>query len=383
MKKLDIVRKYWGIKTHAEIAQLCGSTPKLVSNMGRRIGLPHTNRNSIIIKDLNKDITISNNKNDIKIKDDKLKIALLQIAKLQKTIDIYEKISDISPTKIEPHKSSYNGATAFAVASDWHYWETVHPEQVNYLNEFNKTIAEKRAQHFFSNSEKLLSIFNKHSKIENLVLPLLGDFISGNIHKELLESNQGLIIDELIAVQTMIASGIEHLIKTLNKDTTTKIIIPCHYGNHGRITEKTHISTAAGNSLEYLMYHNLANYFKGEDRIQFNISRGDLSYLDINGFTVRFHHGDAIKYGGGIGGIFIPAFKAISQWDKAKRADLDVFGHFHQCRDGGKFVTNGSLVGYNDFALKIKADYEKPKQLFFLIDHNRKEKTTTLPIFLD
>jgi hypothetical protein len=272
-----------------------------------------------------------------------------------------------------------NGATAVVLASDWHYWETVNPEQVDNLNEYNKTIAERRAERFFQSIVKLLSVYNKHSNIDTLVLALLGDFISGNIHDELMESNQGLVIDELMAVQSAIASGLEYLLK----NTNVKIILPCHCGNHGRITEKTHIATEAGNSLEYLMYHNLANYFKNEKRVEFRIARGYLSYVEIAGFTIRFHHGHSLRYAGGVGGIFIPAFKAISQWDKARRADLDCFGHFHQVKDGGKFISNGSLVGYNDYALRIKADYEKPKQVFFLVDHKRKEKTSTNPVFVE
>jgi hypothetical protein len=73
--------------------------------------------------------------------------------------------------------------------------------------------------------------------------------------------------------------------------------------------------------------------------------------VDIFGKTVRFHHGHAINYQGGIGGIFIPAFKAISQWDKMRQADVDFFGHFHQHKDGSKFVSNGSLIGFNTYAL--------------------------------
>jgi hypothetical protein len=96
---------------------------------------------------------------------------------------------------------------------------------------------------------------------------------------------------------------------------------------------------------------------------------------------IRFHHGHAINYQGGIGGIFIPAFKAISQWDKARPVDLDLFGHFHQCKDGGKFLSNGSLIGFNAYALSIKADYEEPKQQLFMIDKNR-GRTCTWPILL-
>jgi hypothetical protein len=77
-------------------------------------------------------------------------------------------------------------------------------------------------------------------------------------------------------------------------------------------------------------------------RVEFRISEGYHSFLDIYGnLKIRLHHGHAINYQGGIGGIFIPAFKSISQWDKANRADLDVFGHFHQSKDGGKFICNG------------------------------------------
>jgi hypothetical protein len=108
---------------------------------------------------------------------------------------------------------------------------------------------------------------------------------------------------------------------------------------------------------------------------------GPHSYMDIYDMTVRFQHGHMVKYGGGIGGIYIPVNKAIAQWNKARHADLDVLGHFHQLRDGGNFFVNGSLIGYNSFALSIKADYEQPKQGLFLIDKKR-GRTCTWPVLL-
>lgn len=74
--------------------------------------------------------------------------------------------------------------------------------------------------------------------------------------------------------------------------------------------------------------------------------------------------------------------KAIAAWDRSIRADLDVFGHYHTAMDGGKFVSNGSLIGYNAFAVAIKAPFEKPKQMTFLIDKKR-GKTIVAPIVLD
>lgn len=384
MKLIDRITPLWGKVSYQEIADKVGSTAESVRKCGRGFGLaPYKvnaqNRTLTAEQELDRDVSLRSAKQREVKKDDKLKVALDTISLLSKKVEVIQTIKDVSTTTIKVPAHQTNGATAVVLASDWHFFETVNPDQVDNLNEYNKTIAGKRAEKFFQSIVKLLSIYNKHSDINTLVLALLGDFISGNIHDELMESNQGLVIDEVMAVQSAIASGIEYLLK----NTNVKLVIPCHCGNHGRITEKTHISTEAGNSLEYLMYHNLANYFRNEKRVEFKIARGYLSYVDINGYIIRFHHGHSLKYAGGIGGIFIPAFKAISQWDKAKRADLDCFAHFHQVKDGGKFISNGSLVGYNDFALRIKADYEKPKQVFFLVDNKRKEKTTTCPVFVE
>jgi len=82
--------------------------------------------------------------------------------------------------------------------------------------------------------------------------------------------------------------------------------------------------------------------------------------------------------------VHIPLRKAVSQWDKMKKANLTVMGHFHTMTDGGSYIVNGSLIGYNAFGQFIKADYEPPQQVFFLV-HNRKggEKSVVAPIWLD
>jgi hypothetical protein len=218
----------------------------------------------------------------------------------------------------------------------------------------------------------------QHSvKINNVVLAMLGDFISGSIHDELMESNQLLPADAIWKVQNVLMGGIQFLLS----NTTCNFTIICHSGNHGRMTQKTRISTEAGNSLEVFMYRNLALHFQDEKRIKFVVAEGYHTYCNIYGQIVRFHHGHSMRYGGGVGGIYIPVNKAINEWNKAKRADLDVFGHFHQFVIGSNFICNGSLVGYNSYALSIKAGFERPQQAFFLIDSKR-GRTVVAPILL-
>jgi hypothetical protein len=263
------------------------------------------------------------------------------------------------------------------LASDWHAEEVVRSEAVDGLNEFNLDIADKRIKSFFVSVAKLINIKQQSITVKDLVLALLGDFITGNIHEEI-----DTLLDPaeaIITVQNHIASGIEYLLK----NTDVNILIPCHSGNHGRATKTIHQGNEHANSFEYLMYHTLANYFRGEKRVKFLIAKGYHSYMDIHGYKIRFHHGHNIKYSGGIGGIFISGFKAIAQWNKARPVDLDCFGHFHQLRFTGNLICNGSLIGYNAYALAIKADFEKPKQAFFLVNHGRKEITDFSPVWLE
>jgi len=254
--------------------------------------------------------------------------------------------------------------------------ELVNPAKVNGLNAYNLKIAEQRAEQFFQNTVKLIKKEQNATKIDTLVLALLGDFISGNIHTELLENCQLRPIEAIIFAENLLVAGIEYLLK----NTELNLIIPCSVGNHTRITHKVHISTEQGNSLEWFMYHHMQNYFKVNKRVQFLISESYLQYVEVFGFIVCLSHGHAVRYAGGIGSLSIPLNKAIAQWQKLRNADLYCIGHWHTLMDTGNAIVNGSLIGYNAFAMFIKANFEKPQQTFFLVDKKRKCKTVVCPI---
>ena len=185
-------------------------------------------------------------------------------------------------------------------------------------------------------------------------------------------------VEEALYAQAMIASGIEYVLA--NSDYT--LIIPCASGNHGRTTKFSHFGSENGHSLEFFIYCSLRDRFVNEPRVRFIINEGTHTYLDIYGRSVRFLHGHDIKYYGGVGGITIPVNKAIAQWDKAVPANLTCFGHFHTRFDGGNFLANGSMIGYNAYALSIKASAEPPAQQLCLIDKKR-GKTIVAPILFD
>jgi len=275
-------------------------------------------------------------------------------------------------------KTGATEGTVVMPASDWHVEEEVKLTDVNNLNQFNRNICDSRVKKYFTSAERLIRLFNQDLKITDIVFPLLGDFITNQLHEENVETAQALPTDAILIAQSYISSGIRFLLE----NTNCHITLPCHSGNHGRTTRRVHVTTEYGHSLEYLMYRNLETFFASEDRVSFEVSLGYHSYMDIYDTKVRFHHGHEIKYQGGTGGLYIPVNKAINQWNKGIYADLDFFGHFHQLRDGGNFICNGSIIGHSAFGISIKADYERPQQAFAVFD-NKHGRTFTCPILVD
>lgn len=279
-----------------------------------------------------------------------------------------------APLSCKIESNGDNEAVAFAIASDWHVEETVDPRAVNNLNSFDLGIAERRVNEFFRRTVKLTNTQRHGTKIDTLVLALLGDHMTGYIHEELRETNGLSPTETVLWLSDRIGAGIQMLSQHFSR-----IVIPCSYGNHGRNTIKPRHATGAKNSYEWMLYNILAKQFPQHD---WRIADGYHNYLDVDGRIIRFHHGDGLKYQGGVGGLTIPVEKAIANWNKAIPAHLDVFGHWHQSQQNPKWISNASLIGHNAYAISIKAPYEPPSQTYFLMDSKR-GRTITAPIFLE
>lgn len=307
------------------------------------------------------------------------KEALTTIDRQKKLLNISTLLNDgLDTYRIVPKRGQGTSeGVAVAVASDWHVEERIGAE-VGGLNVFNLDVAHARGTRFFQSLFRLVRLLQQDIKIPTLILALLGDFISNDIHEEFADLTDLQPMHAIVAAQNMLISGIDFLLAQL---PGVALVIPCHSGNHARTTKTTRFSAENGHSLEYLMYLHLQTHYREEPRVTFIIPEGYHSYVQVYDQTIRFHHGHALRYAGGIGGLFIPTYKAIDQWNTGRHADLDVFGHFHQMRDGGRFIANGSLIGYSGFALAIKAPFEPPRQTLFLMDKKR-GRTCTWPILL-
>jgi hypothetical protein len=304
---------------------------------------------------------------------------------LKKEFSTAKTLAEREPTiyAIKPKKPSGNSeSVAVIVWSDWHIEERVRPEQVLGRNEYSLTIARQRFDRLLQGSLRWYQIASHDTTINEIILALLGDFITGAIHADLSEGNEIGTTEAISTVEDWIINGIEFLLKQIPKNV--RIIIPCHSGNHGRSTKEQRIATEPDYSWEWLMYDRIAKHFRSQKRVTVLNNGGINSIVDLFGgaYKIRFAHGQHIKYSGGVGGLTVPVKKAIPKWNSVLQVNLDVFGHFHQHFDGGSFIANGSMIGYNAYAMSINADFEMPSQTFFLINREYNDKVMVAHIFL-
>ena len=306
------------------------------------------------------------------LRDAKAKVDFLydENSKLKKLLTLDEAFSDHTfkeySFKTTPGKKSE--ATAIALLSDIHAEERVDKQTVNGLNEFNPDICKQRVINYFVNLRKLIDKERQDVEISKLVLGLLGDNIHGFIHSEYMQTNYLTPQEASLFIYEILQNGINYL---LEDEKLKEIIVVCKVGNHSRTTLKPYTNEEGKMSYEWGVYKHLNLRYESESRIKFIIDDSYFTYLNVYDKKIRFHHGHNVKYNGGIGGLTIPLIKYIFRINQQITADLDCIGHFHTRFSLPNVLINGSVVGFDSYALKIGARPENPMQTFQLIDSKR------------
>ncbi len=270
--------------------------------------------------------------------------------------------------RIETRTGSGDEVVPVLMLSDVHAYERVDPRTINHINEYNPDICTARTHNVVRNALTLIAKTRKGGNpVKSMVLWLGGDFINGFIHEEYLVQNFGSPVEELIFAQNLLREVIDTI---LNDAGLEDIRVVCNYGNHGRSTMKMY-SSGASTSYEWMLYHFLKQQYAGEERLHWTIADGYMAYQDVLGTRLCFHHGDAVRYGGGVGGLWIPLKKKIMAWAQQTPRSVrpfHVLGHFHQLLYDPKHgAVNGSIIGYNAYAQKLGCEMEPPQQGMFYI----------------
>lgn len=268
------------------------------------------------------------------------------------------------------------------LASDWHWGEVVDPAQIGGVNEYSIKTAHDRAKRMINNTIDLLNNHMVNPSYPGIVFALGGDMITGDIHEELVATNEREVMPTVVDLWGVLAWCIETL-----ADKFGRVFVPCVSGNHGRNTKKIRAKGRNFTSFDWLLYTFLAKRFEGDARVTFYIPDGADALYSVYGHRYLLTHGDQFRGGDALIGPLGP----IVRGDHRKRArnmqinadyDTIVMGHWHQLMQTQKFIVNGSLIGYNEYAYNNNYGFESPRQALW-ITHPERGITFHMPVQVD
>lgn len=271
--------------------------------------------------------------------------------------------------------------------SDFHWMEVVNPAEIFYTNKYNQEIAVKRLRKVIDQTIYLLRDKLKNSTktpFPGIVVILGGDMVSGIIHPELQETNEGGPMEMMIDCADHLAASIRKLEKSFGE--VWIIGVP---GNHGRLTQKTYAKLNAVYNCDWGIYQMLERFLGDLSKtVHFNCPPARDVTFAVEGHRYRLTHGDQFRGGDGIIGPLGPITRgdhkkrsmAMSLPGEAEEYDTLILGHFHQLHMLHSRIINGSLKGYDEYALSCNFSWEPAQQALWLT-HRDYGPNHYMPVF--
>lgn len=236
--------------------------------------------------------------------------------------------------------------------SDFQYGEVIRPGELQGINAYNPEIARKR---YFALIDKTIYLTQEYQvapRYNGITVLRNGDALSGNIHKELRETNSGNALRQMHECTEMEIAGLEKL-----SEHFPSVAVYSTPGNHGRDTEKPQSKHYAENNYEYWMALNIERHFKNNPKFKFYLPESGDALFQLHGWTFLATHGDRIGSRGGTGFIGPSATVArgmqrLRQYYMQLNVPIDyvLVGHFHNAIELEYGFGNGTLAGFSEYA---------------------------------
>lgn len=278
---------------------------------------------------------------------------------------------EVNPPKWLKDKKAKKGehkGIANLMLSDLHLDEVVFPAQMGGVNAYNRDIAVLRLRAVVEHTAEIAKEYISGISYDGITAWLGGDIFSGNIHEELKQTNEAPImasfdfwVDPMVAALRLLA------------DEFGKVHVPGCVGNHGRNTPKPVMKNRVEDNFDWLFYRVLARELRDDKRFTWQLPvTFDVSVQHYN-HRYLLTHGDQFRGGSGISGILTPLSLGAFRKGRRQQAIDDPFdtmllGHFHQYNPllGLGLTVNGSLKGYDEYAMGSNFGFEPPRQAFWV-----------------
>ena len=244
-----------------------------------------------------------------------------------------------------PKSSSESPIVAVAPLTDLHIGEFIDSDQMGGMNAYNFEIFTRRLNGWTNQVLDLVSLRRSFAQIPTLKVPMLGDMVSGEIHEELVRTNLDNVIMTMargayITAQSMMTLA-EHF---------EEVHIDAVVGNHQRLRKEIYYKDKYV-GWDFLFYQWVAAFCKNQKNIKFTIPKTFYQLIDVAGWDVLIHHGDAMR-----GSSMQQKVHSLRQalQPQGKAFQYMFMGHYHHIEEHdigtGTALMCGCLKGTDEYA---------------------------------
>lgn len=249
--------------------------------------------------------------------------------------------------------------------SDLHISEVISPSEMEGLNAYNYAIARQRLLYFQSKLADYVALQRKGYNLQDLHVLCLGDLVSGDIHQELIQTNEFTTPEACVRTADLLAE----FLSPLSSLFPAVHLHELGSDNHGRLWIKPQCKKRALNSWNYPLYALLNARLSSHRNIATHQHLGIKAQIDINSKSVLIEHGNDTKMHMGIPyyGLERTDSREAKRRMKLRRPyDLHCWGHFHTPAWGPWGIMNGALCGTTEFDHGC-GRHADPSQVTFLM----------------
>jgi hypothetical protein len=289
--------------------------------------------------------------------------------------------------------------------SDIHHSEVVDPESTLGLGDFDSAMSRARIAFLIDKGLMITKEILGHP-VDEAIVNILGDLVTGVIHDELTANAEMLIVDAVLDISITLSLAILELAREFKVVRVNGVS-----GNHGRFNKKMHSKEDAINNWDYIIYQFISIMLADQPNVICNFPRSFWCLTEINKFSSLLMHGQFIKSWATIPyyGIFRTATNLTDLINiNLRRKMLDKqgvdiveivnikdpslldfryieMGHFHSAailnKSSVEILMNGSVIGNGEYNIFNMANGQDPKQ-WLLIAHPEEGYTGRYPINL-
>jgi hypothetical protein len=275
-------------------------------------------------------------------REEKTKEYVAEVVQAVQALDPIESIPYVKPDK--PHTP----VIPVFHLTDWHVGERIRKKETEGFGNFDWEIAQDRVLgQLVPGYLRWLDTQRHGYTINEAVLLLTGDFISGDIHDELRRTNEFPIPVQTAKAGHLLGKVAQELAPHFEKLTVVEI----GADNHSRLVQKPQAKQKVDNSMGYLVYEILNAHLERLPNVEIDRAEGMKHLFSVGRYRFLGEHGDSIKSWMGVPWYGIEREKAR----EATRRMFDdkgfhyiIMGHWHTPWFG-KLIVGGSLSGTSEY----------------------------------